>query len=278
MQRAKRSTGGSYQVFDPELHQQVVHRMRVSAELRRAITMGEIVVYYQPIVSLRTGEITGAEALARWKHSTGLIQPHDFIPAAEEQGLVGLLGECVLQDACQQMMAWHQAGFAGCSISVNVSAQQFRDSKFLDAVTASIARSGLDPAQLKLELTEGTVAEDPEVLALRLLEFKRLGVDVLLDDFGTGYSSLCYLTRFPIHKLKIDRTFVQRAPNSPHDATIATTIVAMAHSLGYGVIAEGVETQQQRGPDIALQNRLFLSIFTVTCFVLLDIHVYVCQS
>ena len=245
MQRAKRSTGGSYQVFDPELHEQVVHRMRVSAELRRAITVGDIVVYYQPIVSLRTGEITGAEALARWRHASGLIQPQDFIPAAEEQGLVGLLGESVLADACQQMRAWHQAGFAGCSISVNVSAQQLRDSKFVDAVATSIARSGLDPTRLKLELTEGTAAEDPDVLATRLLEFKRLGVDVLLDDFGTGYSSLSYLTRFPIHKLKIDRTFVQRAPNSPHDATIATTIVAMAHSLGYGVIAEGVETEQQ---------------------------------
>ena len=246
MERAKRTAGSSCHIFDPDLHQQAVDRLRVSFELRRAISQGEITVYYQPIVSVRSGEVTGAEALARWRHpSSPALGPGDFILAAEEQGLIGILGERVLQDACRQMHAWHRGGFPGRSISVNVSAQQFRDPKFVDTVASVVAQSELDPHFLKLELTESTAADDSEALAVKLLELKTLGVDIMLDDFGTGYSSLSYLTRFPIDKLKIDRSFVQRAPTSGHDATIVSTIVAMAHSLGYGVVAEGVETEEQ---------------------------------
>lgn len=246
MELAKEETGERCRMFDAELHHRSVRRVQLGTELRRAIDSPEITVSYQPIISLATREVAGTEALARWRHpARGAVPPLDFIPAAEHFGLIVSLGMRVLHDACKQTRRLHEAGHRDLSIAVNVSARQFRDPMFVQSVAETLERTGLDARFLKLELTESTAADDPEQAIAILGELKALGVQILMDDFGTGYSSLSYLTRFPLDQLKIDRSFIARIPGSPHDTLVASTIVAMAHNLGFGVIAEGVETREQ---------------------------------
>ncbi len=253
MMRAKRVEVGSQRFFEPMLHERVVQMHRLGAELRRALQNNELILHYQPIVDLRTGSIASAEALVRWNHpERGMVPPMDFIQAAEENGLIVPLGLEVMRKACRQIRAWRDSGMSPLSISVNVSARQFRDAHFVDLVHASLVESSLEPRALKLELTESTAADDPESVIRTLGLLKDMGVQLLLDDFGTGYSSLSYLTRLPIDKLKIDRSFVCNVPGSTHDASVTTTIVAMAKSLDYGVVAEGVETAEQLSFLVAL--------------------------
>jgi EAL domain-containing protein (putative c-di-GMP-specific phosphodiesterase class I) len=205
-----------------------------------------LIPYFQPIVSVQTGEITGAEALVRWRHPTqGLVSPLEFIPAAEESGLIVPLGIKVMRESSRQVAHWHRAGFKHLSVAVNVSARQFRDRHFVESVEQVLIETGIPPHALKVELTESTAADDPDAVAKILERLKSMGVQTLMDDFGTGYSSLNYLTRLPLDKLKIDRSFIMRIPGSAHDSLVASTILVLSHNLGLGAIAEGVETEEQ---------------------------------
>jgi diguanylate cyclase (GGDEF)-like protein/PAS domain S-box-containing protein len=246
MSLAKQSPTESCRIFDPRLHEKSVQRTRLGVELRRALETDELVPYFQPIVSVQTGEITGAEALVRWRHPTqGLVSPLEFIPAAEDSGLIVPLGIKVMRESSRQAVRWHQAGFKHLTVAVNVSARQFRDRHFLESVEEVIRETRIPPTALKVELTESTAADDPDAVAKVLEQLKALGVQTLMDDFGTGYSSLNYLTRLPLDKLKIDRSFIMRIPGSAHDSLVASTILVLSHNLGLGAIAEGVETEEQ---------------------------------
>lgn len=246
MRRAKATPEEPCQVLDPLMHERARNRLRFESELRSAIKCDEFVLHYQPIVSLTTGHVTSCEALVRWIHPTrGFVPPLDFIGIAEETGLIVPLGQLVLEKACRQAQAWHVSELGSISVAVNVSARQVSEGHLVDMVREALASTGLPPNLLKIELTESAAAGDPDVAIAVLRGLKELGVELLIDDFGTGYSSLSRLTRFPLHKLKIDRSFVTNIPDNGHDSTVASTIVAMAHSLGLGVIAEGVETKEQ---------------------------------
>lgn len=246
MNLAKQSPTESCRIFDPALHERALVRTKLGIELRRALETEELVAFYQPIVSVTMGTIAGAEALVRWRHPTrGLVSPLEFIPAAEESGLIVPLGQRVLREACRQVVDWHRAGNKHLTVAVNVSLRQFRDHGFVASVQQVLAETGLVPSALKLELTESTAADDPNAVIRILEELKELGVQTLMDDFGTGYSSLSYLTSLPLDKLKIDRSFIMRIPGSSHDSLVASTILVLAHNLGLGVIAEGVETEAQ---------------------------------
>jgi len=247
MTRAKSHPVDRCHVFEPSLHQQVVRRLELANELRVALSRDQLVIHYQPVVELGSGRITGAEALVRWQHpERGMIPPGEFIAVAEENGLIVPLGRWVLREACRRMQSWHRDGNTHLSIAVNVSARQFRDPHFVEMVQKVLWETELEPQRLELEVTESTAADDPKGVITTLGQLRSLGIRILLDDFGTGYSSLSYLTRFPLNKLKIDRSFVMRTPSSQDDNAVAATIAAMAHSLKLGVVAEGVETEAQR--------------------------------
>jgi diguanylate cyclase (GGDEF)-like protein/PAS domain S-box-containing protein len=246
MSLAKQSPTESCRLFDPRLHEKSVQRTRLGIDLRRALETDELIPYFQPIVSVQTGEISGAEALVRWRHPTqGLVSPLEFIPAAEESGLIVPLGLKVMRESSRQVANWHRAGFKHLSVAVNVSARQFRDRHFVESVEQVLIETGIPPHALKVELTESTAADDPDAVAKILERLKSMGVQTLMDDFGTGYSSLNYLTRLPLDKLKIDRSFIMRIPGSAHDSLVASTILVLSHNLGLGAIAEGVETEEQ---------------------------------
>jgi EAL domain-containing protein (putative c-di-GMP-specific phosphodiesterase class I) len=203
-------------------------------------------VYYQPQLALATNEIIGFEALLRWAHpQRGIVSPGQFIALAEETGLINAIGDWVLEQACAQAHAWHEAGHRTLQISVNCSAQQFRREQFVETVRRTLRETELPPSCLELEITESVIIHHTEQIAGRMEALAQAGVRLALDDFGTGYSSLSYLKRFPIEKLKIDQSFVHDIPTDPEDAAIVTAIIAMAHSLGMEVTAEGVETSEQ---------------------------------
>jgi EAL domain-containing protein (putative c-di-GMP-specific phosphodiesterase class I) len=246
MYRAKDTGRAGFEFFSIEMHNRIQRRLELEANLRRAIQNNEFLVYYQPRCDLCTGNIIGAEALIRWKHPTmGLISPAEFIPLAEETGLVVPIGEWVLQSACETARHWHQMGHSDMLVSVNVAARQLQSSQFTKVVAKCLAISKMTPSLLELELTESDVMKDP-VMALKILqEIKALGVRISLDDFGTGYSSLSYLKRFPVDCLKIDQSFIRGITIDPESAAIAQMIVALGHNLKQTVVAEGVETRAQ---------------------------------
>jgi diguanylate cyclase (GGDEF)-like protein/PAS domain S-box-containing protein len=246
MRRAKATPDEPCQVFDLVMHKRAQNRLRIESELRTALARDEFVLHYQPIVSLLSGRITSCEALVRWIHPTrGFVPPLEFIGIAEESGLIIALGQQVIEKACKQARSWQAMGFADLSVAVNVSTRQFSEGQLLDRVETTLKATGLAPSLLKIEITESAAATNPEGAVRILSGLKSLGVELLIDDFGTGYSSLSRLTQFPLNKLKIDRAFVMQISENDHDNAVASTIVAMAHSLGLGVIAEGVETQNQ---------------------------------
>lgn len=221
-------------------------RVQLESELHNAIKLNQFQLYYQPKVDTTTGEVRSAEALIRWAHPTrGLIGPGDFIPLAEECGLIGDVGDWVLREACRQARAWQQAGVAPLRVSVNLSASQFRQQGLVDSIREALDAAGLQPRFLEVELTESAVMSDPEESIAILEQLSTMGVLVSVDDFGTGYSSMSYLRRFPIDKLKIDRVFISEIVNRPEDASIVRAIVSLAHSLRLKVVAEGVETASQ---------------------------------
>jgi EAL domain-containing protein (putative c-di-GMP-specific phosphodiesterase class I) len=228
------------------MHTKVVALLQLEADMKRAVANQEWQVYYQPILSLITGEINGVEALVRWNHpQRGMLLPQDFIHEAEEVGLILPIGEYVLRKACQQTKAWRDAGSPKLWISVNLSGRQFQDRNLVQKVSRILADTGLPSEGLRLEVTETVAMQDLNYSVEVLNELNALGVDVLLDDFGNGYSSLSYLKRFPLKALKIDQSFIQDIMVDKNSEAITVAIIAMARSLSLEVIAEGVEKEDQ---------------------------------
>jgi len=246
MYRAKETGRNNYQFYLPSMNIHTLERLELESDLRRALERGEFFLHYQPKVEVATGLITGVEALLRWKHPLrGLVPPLDFIPLAEETGLIVPIGEWVLATACARNKAWQGRGLPKLSVAVNLSARQFADTMLLAKLTRIIHDSGLDPSLLELEITESVVMSNAECAVSVLEKLKSTGVQIAIDDFGTGYSSLAYLKRFPIDILKVDRSFIRDIPADSGDMKITRAIIAMAHSLRLKVVAEGVETAEQ---------------------------------
>lgn len=249
MYRAKAAGGARHELFDAVMHREALHLFEIEGDLRRGVERGEFVLDYQPIVSLASGTINGFEALIRWEHPTkGLIQPGDFIGVAEETGLIVPMGRWALIEACRQMREWKDLfpGAEGLAMTVNVSGRQFERPDFIDVLTEALKSSGLDAESLALELTETVLLEVGEVAKERLNRIADLGVRLLLDDFGTGYSSLRYLHRLPIDALKIDGSFIEGILTDSTNLEIVKTILALADHLRMDVIAEGIESEEQR--------------------------------
>ena len=255
MYRAKSLGKARYEVFDADMRAGVMARLQLETDLRRALERGEFQNFYQPIVALDSGEIAGFEALSRWQHPTrGLLGPNEFIPVAEETGLIRELGWWNLREACRQISEWRAGSLANrhLTISVNLSAKQFLQPNLVEDIRKLLNELALPPEALKLEITESTVMTDPTGAVEMLQQIKSLGIRLAIDDFGTGYSSLSYLHRFPLDTLKIDRSFVSGMGDDGEGMEIARTILPMANSLRLDVVAEGVETIQQ----VALLQKL----------------------
>jgi EAL domain-containing protein (putative c-di-GMP-specific phosphodiesterase class I) len=246
MYQAKEAGDHSYQFFAPAMNVVAVARQSIEASLRRAVDQHEFALHYQPKINLRTGAISGAEALLRWTHpGRGPIGPAEFIPVAEDCGLIVPIGPWVLREACRQTQAWAQAGHPLRSITVNISAMEFRALHFLEGVIAILNETGLDPRALELELTESVLMKHPGTSEVALKALRTAGVQLAIDDFGTGYSSLSYLTKFPVDALKIDQSFIRDITHAPTAATLVTAIIGMGHSLQLRVVAEGVERPKE---------------------------------
>ncbi|MDE2402654.1 MAG: EAL domain-containing protein [Burkholderiales bacterium] len=240
----------------------VTARNALEADLRNALIENQFVLHYQPQVNGK-GQVIGAEALVRWKHPRhGMVPPGDFIPLAEQTGLILPLGEWVLKEACTQLAIWaRHPDTAALKLAVNVSARQFRQPDFVALVLNIVERCGVDPHLLKLELTESMLVNDVDDIIAKMKGLKERGVSFSLDDFGTGFSSLSYLKRLPLDQLKIDQTFVRDLLTNPHDAAIASTVVSLGQNLGLEVIAEGVETEGQRAFLLSIGCLLFQGYF-----------------
>ena len=249
MYGAKAKGKARYDVFDSAMRARAVARLDLETELRRGLQRGELRVHYQPIVTMKNARPTGFEALVRWQHPhRGLLAPQDFIEIAEETGMIVSIGWWVLDEACRQMADWH-ARFplaASLTISVNVSCKQFFQKDLVEQVERILHDSGLNPQRLKLEITESAIMSDMDSAAAMLNRLRSIGVKVGIDDFGTGHSSLGYLQHFPIDTLKIDRSFISQMENGSKEVEIIQAVVTLAHNLGFDVVAEGIETIQQR--------------------------------
>jgi EAL domain-containing protein (putative c-di-GMP-specific phosphodiesterase class I) len=231
--------------FAPALQAAVNARAAMEAELRQAIRSDQLVLFYQPQVD--DDLLAGAEALVRWRHpERGILPPGDFISLAEETGLILQLGDWVLEAACRQIAAWTREGVAPISISVNISARQFRQPDFVERVLTALERTGANPDRLTLELTESVLVDNAEDVIATMNQLKACGLRFSLDDFGTGYSSLSYLKRLPLDQLKIDRAFVRDILSDDSSAAIAQAIISLGRVMGLSVVAEGVETEEQR--------------------------------
>jgi diguanylate cyclase (GGDEF)-like protein/PAS domain S-box-containing protein len=246
MYQAKGNGRNNYQFFTYEMNRRTLERMAIKNKLSHALERNELFLLYQPQVDLQSGRIIGAEALVRWDHPLfGNVLPAQFIPIAEENGLIPPIGEWVLREACRQNQEWRKQGLMKITMAVNLSAVQFRQKNLGEIIKDVLQQSGLAPSGLELEITEGVVMQDAEAAILLLEDMKAMGLKLSVDDFGTGYSSLSYLKRFPIDKFKIDQSFVRDLATDTDDAVIVSTIISMAHSLKLKVIAEGVETAEQ---------------------------------
>src|SRR6202162_827485 len=246
MYHAKERGRGNFQFFEAAMNLRAVQRQSVESELRRALKNQELLLHYQPKVNLDTGDITGVEALIRWRQPDGtLVPPAEFVPIAEDCGLIVPIGRWVMREACKQARAWQDAGLRHLRMAVNVSAVEFREKGFVENVRQILSDTGLRPHYLVLELTERVLMEDAASTALVLEELKTMGVHLAVDDFGTGYSSLSYLRQFPIDVLKIDQSFIQKISSNLDDSTIISAIIGMGRNLHHIVIAEGIETQEQ---------------------------------
>ncbi len=246
MYQAKENGRQSYQFFKSAMNVRAVERQSIEESLGRALERQEFSLHYQPKINLRTGQITGAEALLRWTHPIrGPVPPAQFIPVAEDCGLILPIGNWVLREACKQARIWAEAGLPMATIAVNISAVQFRDENFLEGIFAILKDTGLHPRFLELELTESVLMKHAESTESILKTLRARGVQVAVDDFGTGYSSLSYLRKFPIDALKIDQSFVRQIATAPGETTIVTAVISMGRSLKLWVVAEGVETQEE---------------------------------
>lgn len=245
---AKALGGGGYVVFDKHMHDQAVHRLELEMDLRKAIERDEFEAYYQPIMALADGRLAGFEALVRWNHpEKGLISPGEFIPVAEETGMIIQIGRWMLYQACRQAAEWNRE--LECetplAISINLAARQMQHPELLADIDAALSEAGLAPELLKLEITESGMMANPDQAIDLLHKIKARGIRLMLDDFGTGYSSLSYLHRLPINTLKIDRSFVRQVHESDNDRHFVETIIALAHKLGHDLVCEGIELECQ---------------------------------
>ncbi len=259
MYRAKRTGKARYEVYDPAMGSQATERVQLEVDLRRALDRDEFQLYYQPVVELHSGKIVGAEALLRWEHpQRGLIPATEFVPIAEETGLILPIGRWILRQACEQSKEWQGQGGDGNSfvVSINLSARHFQHPELVQEVSRALAETDLHGRGLMIEITESAVMEDAEANAATLRELKKLGVRLAIDDFGTGYSSLAYLHRFPVDVLKIDRSFVSGVGRASEETAIVRAVVGLTHSLQLQVVAEGVETDEQVRRLLALGCRL----------------------
>jgi EAL domain-containing protein (putative c-di-GMP-specific phosphodiesterase class I) len=246
MSRAKEQGKSTYRLYTESMNEKAHERLALENDLRRALERDELELYYQPKVDTDSGRIGSCEALARWNHpQLGFIGPSRFIPIAEETGLIVPLGEWVLRQACIQNLEWQKKGMSPLRVAVNLSPRQFLQHDLLDMIARVLKNVGMSPQCLELEVTENVMIQNIAQTAAILRRLHDLGIQISIDDFGTGYSSLSYLKRFPIHALKIDRSFVSDITWNQDDAAIASAVITMAHSLKLGVIAEGVETKEQ---------------------------------
>jgi len=246
MYRAKEEGRNNYRFFSPEMSVKATSRMQMEIDLRRALAEDELFIAYQPIVGVSSGEVIGMEALLRWDHPQhGLIMPDEFIPLAEETGLIGPLGEWVLGTACKQASEWIAEGLPALKLSVNISSQQLKYGLSSETITRQLAESKLPPACLTIEITESLfMGDSPEAMAL-LAAIREIGISVSIDDFGTGFSSLSYLKSIPADFVKIDRSFITNLTEDPRDQALVKAIVSLAHAMGFQVVVEGVETLEQ---------------------------------
>jgi EAL domain-containing protein (putative c-di-GMP-specific phosphodiesterase class I) len=246
MYYAKDLGRNNYKFYSSDLNARALERLNLERDLHRALERGELALHYQPQVDQASGRVTGVEALLRWRHpERGMVSPAQFIPIAEQTGLIKPIGEWVLAEACRQAQAWIDAGLEPLEMWVNVSGIQFRDRRLIGAVHDALENSRLDPRLLMLEATETIMVEHRDATLAMLRELKALGIGIAIDDFGTGYSSLAYLKRFPLDTLKIDGSFVRDLHGDADDQAIVAAIIAMANRLKLRVLAEGVETPQQ---------------------------------
>jgi diguanylate cyclase (GGDEF)-like protein len=246
MYQAKENGRQSYQFFKSAMNVRAVERQSLEEGLRRALERQEFMLHYQPKINLKTGEITGAEALIRWTHPLrGSVSPGEFIPVAEDSGLIVPIGKWVLLEACRQAQSWVAAGLPPTTMAVNISAMEFRDQHFLPGVLEILESTRMDPSSLELELTESVLMKRTDSTEFILKAIRAIGVQVAIDDFGTGYSSLSYLRKFPIDALKIDQSFIRQITTAPHDTHIVAAIISMGRSLRLRIVAEGVETSEE---------------------------------
>ena len=252
--RARMDDRSDIEVYDDALGEFAAERTELARELPAAIERGELRLHYQPKVALGSGRLIGVEALVRWARPDGrMVSPGSFVPAAEVSALIVPLGDWTLGEAIRQAASWREAGMAPMHVAVNVSALQFQKTDIVARVEELLATHGLPPEWLELELTEGALTADPDEIAARLARLRDMGVELAIDDFGTGYSSLGYLKRFPVHRLKIDQSFVRDCHEDATDAAIVRSVITLGHNLGLRVLAEGVETQGHA--DLLLAER-----------------------
>jgi len=247
MYRAKALGKARYEIFDLEMHSRAVALLKLETDLRLAVERQEFSVQYQPIMKLGTNRVHGFEALVRWHHpERGLLMPSEFISVAEETGLIIPLGRWVLWESCRQVRVWHEEfpGYESLTLSVNYSGKQFMQADVIEQIKRVLEETSFDPCLLQLEITESAVIENTRTVTEMILELRKLGIRLSMDDFGTGYSSLSYLHNFPIHTLKIDRSFISNK-GEVGDNEIVRTIIMLARNLGLDVVAEGVETLEQ---------------------------------
>jgi diguanylate cyclase (GGDEF)-like protein len=248
MYRAKAQGRAKYHVFNPAMHQEAIQLLELENDLRRAVERQEFLVYYQPIVSLTTGRISGFEALVRWQHPIrGLVSPTEFIPIAEETGLINAINTWVLQSACHQLSIWqhHPVTPEPLTMSVNLSARLFLQPNFIEQIDRIISENQINPEYLELEITESVIMENTQAIKIIFKELKQRRIKLIMDDFGTGYSSLSYLHSFPLNALKIDKSFVKRMQENTENMGLVPAMIGIANSMGMSAIAEGVETQEQ---------------------------------
>jgi diguanylate cyclase (GGDEF)-like protein/PAS domain S-box-containing protein len=246
MYRAKERGRDNYQLYSPAMNPGAIDRLSLENRLRQALTNGELVLFYQPVLDLRDGHIRGAEALLRWRHpEKGLLKPADFITLAEISGLITPIGRWVLKSACEQIREWKAMGHPRLTVSINLSPRQFQQVDLVGEVATTLSASELEAGSLDLEITESSAMENPQLAISTLWELRKLGVGISMDDFGTGYSSLNYLKKFPIDRLKLDQSFVRDVVAKPEDAAIVRAVINMAHTLQLVVVAEGVENEEQ---------------------------------
>jgi len=264
LHRAKSAGRNCFRVFSHDLSVEMQRRVLLESRLKQALEHKELTLHYQPKLEIRTGRLIGWEALLRWQSAElGMVSPEEFIPVAEHTGLILPIGDWVMREACRQMRVWQDAGLLAGTMAVNLSTRQFRQKDLAEEVSAALRDTGLAASDLELEITESSIMDNLATAATVLTELERLGLRIAVDDFGTGYSSLSYLKSFPIHCLKIDRSFIRDIPGDENDTAIVRTIIALAGSLGLTVVAEGVETDAQlaylrtnhcdQGPGISVQ-------------------------